>query len=331
MSVIVRLAGISDLNQIVDLLLLDAGRRHAADPAIWKLDENAGDKIRSTVKSAMGNDTPPFRQQWLLAETDAGVVGVAHTILLPVPPIYAGDFGAPGLIMEDCFVAKDAPTGTENALLDAAEADLVAAGAQILLGASVTGGAWETAYAARDYSSLTLYFAKVGLETVGDYEEIRSATQTDVPSIVTSSAENRKILFDLNAFWKPHPDADARFDAWMLKSLTLADRDMFVCETEGEFEGYAISQPATQLHFPAPHDISAVGFIDDYFHADFSDPDALDGDGGAAQDLLIAAEVALQNRGNAVALVVCPAAWSSKIDVLKSAGYHTAITWFIKR
>lgn len=330
MSVIVRLAGIADLNQIVDLLLMDAEGRNAADPAIWTLDENAGDKVRSTVKSAMENDRPPFRQQWLLAETDAGVVGIAHTILLPVPPIYAGDFGAPGLIMEDCFVVPDAPAGTANALLDAAEADLVAAGAKVLLTASVTDGTWEAAYAARNYTPLTLYFAKVGLETIGDYEEIRNATQEDVPAIVTSSAENRKILFDLNAFWKPHPDADARFDAWMLKSLTLSDRDMFVCETEGDFEGYAISQPSTQLHFPAPHDISAVGFIDDYFHDDFSDPEALDGDGVAARDLLTAAEVALQNRGNEVALVVCPAAWSSKIDVLKSAGYRTAITWFIK-
>ncbi|WP_195822774.1 hypothetical protein [Roseobacter sp. MH60115] len=331
MSVIVRLAGIADLDEVVDLLLLDAEHRHMTDPAIWKLDANAGDRVRSTVKSAMENDNPPFRQQWLLAETDAGAVGVAHTILLPVPPIYAGDFGAPGLMMEDCFVAKEAPAGTANALLDAAEADLVAAGAKILLGASVTDGAWEAAYAARDHTPLTLYFAKVGLEKVGDFEGVRNATAEDVPAIVTSSAENRKILFDLNAFWKPHREADARFDVWMRKSLTLADRDMFVCETEGEFEGYAISQPSTQLHFPAPHDISAVGFIDDYFHDDFSDPEALDGDGVAARDLLTAAEVALQNRVNDVVLVVCPAAWSSKIDVLKSAGYRTAITWFIKR
>jgi len=31
------------------------------------------------------------------------------------------------------------------------------------------------------------------------------------------------------------------------------------------------------------------------------------------------------------AVVVCPAAWTSKITVLERAGYKTAIMWMIKR
>lgn len=51
----------------------------------------------------------------------------------------------------------------------------------------------------------------------------------------------------------------------------------------------------------------------------------------AASSLLRAAEAAFVDRGMSAAVVVCPAAWTSKITVLERAGYKTAIMWMIKR
>ncbi|NNE87871.1 MAG: hypothetical protein HKN27_07320 [Silicimonas sp.] len=113
------------------------------------------------------------------------------------------------------------------------------------------------------------------------------------------SAENRDILYDLNAFWKPHDEADARFENWMKRSLSLTDRDMFV--SDDTVDGYVISQPATPLHIPPAH------------------------------DLLSAADSALKVRWREACIVVCPAAWTSKIALLEGAGYATAIVWYIKR
>ena len=331
MPVRIRPAQPSDIEVMVDLLLQDAEQRRVVDPTLWKLDDNPRETVRSTVKSAMENQNPPFRQQWLLADFDGEVVGVAHTILLPVPPIYAGEFGAPGLIMEDCFVTDSAPDSTQQSLLKAAEADLIEAGAKILVASSVEGGSWASEYAAQRYEPLTQYFAKVGLRDGVATEGVRAAQPDDVPAIVAASAINRRILHDLhNTFWKPHPEADARFGSWMDRSLTLPDRDMFVSERGSDVDGYAISQPATALHFPAAHDVVGTGFIDDYFHSDFENPDRLEGDGIAATALLNAAESALQSRGNEAVLLVCPAAWTSKVALLEKAGYSNAITWFIK-
>ncbi|RLJ60147.1 hypothetical protein BCF46_0344 [Litoreibacter meonggei] len=331
MSVTIRPAELLDLKPMVDLLVLDAKQRAAENPTLWKLAPDAQDKITSSIQTAMENENPPFRQQWLLAESGGEIVGLTHSILLPVPPIYAGEFGAPGLIMEDCFVVDAAPDGTAQSLLEAAEADLVKAGAKVLLASSIAEGAWATEYSAQNYEPLTLYFAKIGLTASAGFKGVRQATESDVPAIVASSADNRQILNDLHSFWKPHPEADTRFGNWMSRSLTLPDRDMFVSETEGVFRGYAVSQPATALHFPIAHDVSGIGFMDDYFHTDFESHDALRENGTAASALFRTAESALKSRGNNAALIVCPAAWSSKISLLQNEGYEPAIVWYIKR
>ncbi|MCJ7872258.1 hypothetical protein [Phaeobacter sp. J2-8] len=331
MSIEIRTATVEDLDQIVGLMMLDAAARSAQNPEFWVVDAEAETKIRSTLQAAMENTNPPFRQQWLLAVEGQDVVGVAHSILLPVPPIYAGEHGAPGLIMEDSCVAANAPAGTDQALLAAAEADLRAAGAKILLTTSVVGGAWEAVIAASDYKPVTNYFSKTDLVSADSDAEIRMAGEADLAAIVASSAQHRLILEALNPlFWKPHPEADARFGSWMARSMTLPDRDMFVAEAEGIFEGYAISQPATPLHLPPAHDAGRIGIIDDFHHIDLDDPATLVDDGHSAAALLARAEAARKDRGNAAILVVCPAAWDSKIALLQAAGYSNAITWFIK-
>lgn len=332
MSIHIRPADLSDMEQLADLLLADAKARYAADPVLWAMDSDPRPKIIATLRRAIEADAPAFRQMWLVAETNGDLVGVAHSILLPVPPIYAGVFGPPGLIMEDCFVAPHAPADTQRLLLVAAEADLVAAGAQILLGSSVARGAWEPLYHAQGYEPLTMYFAKTGLSRPKPSPAVRKAQADDIPGIVALSAMHRQRLVDLHSvFWEPHPQADSRFGAWMQRSLTLTDRDMFVSDGQGHLTGYAISQPATPLHFPTPHDISGVGVIDDFFHDATDNVRALEASAPQAAELLRAAEAARAARGNTAVLVVCPAAWSSKIRLLTDLGYNTAITWHFKQ
>lgn len=331
MRTTIRPAMLSDLERVSELLLADAKARCALDPQLWKLDSAAREKILSTVRLAMEAEKPAFRQQWLVADTGGDIVGVTHSILLPVPPIYAGELGPPGLIMEDCFIKPDAPPETRAALLRSAEADLVNAGARILLASSVEDGDWEGEYLRQGFKPLTLYFAKTGLNEARDFTDVRQAIEEDVPNIVTSSAVNRQILKSLHPFfWKPHDDADNRFGSWMKRSLTLSDRDMFVSDSGGRLRGYAISHPATPLHFPSPHDISAVGVIDDYFHEELEQSQGFDAGSTTAAALLAAAEAARKIRGDASVIVVCPAAWHTKIALLEQSGYRKAITWFIK-
>lgn len=330
MSLNVRTATLCDLEDMVPLLLADARLRQAADPGLWRLKTNAAEVITDSVRAALTAEDTPVRPQWLLAVHQGRVVGLAHSILLPVPPIYAGDFGPPGLIMETCCVAEDAAPDTRAVLLAAAEDDLTAAGAEVLLVSSVTGGAWEPACTARGYAPLTRYYVRTGLRQTAVQGGVRPARADDVDAIVASSADNRRLLHFLAAFWKPHDAADSRFGAWMHKSLTLADRDMFVAEEGGIVTGYAISQPVTPLHIPPGHEIAATGVIDDFYHTDLRDPDRLRGGGRGAAQVFEAAEAALCARGNVAALVVCPAAWTSKTALLDAAGYAPAITWFKK-
>lgn len=331
MTLTIRPANVSDLDQLVELLLADAQDRRTTRPGLWKLDSDAHHRTYSAIKTAMEAEKPPFRQQWLIAERQGEPVGVTHSILLPIPPIYAGEFGSPGLIMEGCFVAKRAPAETRHKLLKAAEADLMEAGAVILLASSVENGPWESEYAKHGYEPLTMYFAKTNLTKAKTFANVRLANADDVPAIVASSAIHRRILDDIKKrFWKPHEDADHRFGAWMMRSLTLDDRDMFVSEQDEKVRGYAISQPATALHFPAPHDISDIGVIDDFYHDAFEDPQELGMSGPEASALCAAAEAARERRGDHAVLVVCPAAWQSKIALLERQGYSNAITWHFK-
>lgn len=308
MPIAIRPANIADLNPIAELLMADAKERCAADPGLWRLTDDAQSKIYGTIKIAMEAEKAPFRQQWLVAEFGGQIVGVTHSILLHVPPIYAGRFGPPGLIMEGCFVSSDAPDGTHAELLNVAEADLIDAGALILLASSVVNGAWEPMYAGSGYTPLTAYYAKTGLDAQDDHSFVRSATETDVPGIVAASAVHRRILDDLHhVFWEPHKEADARFGAWMTRSLTLIDRNMFVAKHDNHIRGYAISHPATPTHFPTPHEISGIGVIDDFYHEAMEDPETLAQTADEAKALFSMAEAARAERGNHSVLVVCPA------------------------
>lgn len=320
-------AGLADIAAMVPLIVADARARAAKDPVLWKLAADCENRVADALHAAIETEPQSFRQQWFLARGDDGLVGLTHSVLLPVPPIYAGEFGPPGLLMEDCCLAPHATPGTARALLRAAETDLRVAGAQALLASSVPDGAWEPVYVTHGYAPLARYFARTDLRARRKIEAIRPATETDMDEIVRLSAEHRRILHDLDSFWKPHRGADARFGAWMRKCLTLGDRDMLV-SGGAAVTGYAIAQPASRLHFPAAHEIGATGVIDDFRHSGLRNPGRLQETGAAA--LLEAAEAALKARGHGAALVVCPAAWTSKAALLESAGYRNAITWLKK-
>lgn len=327
----VRTATTGDIPLLVDLLLLDAEERQAADPILWKMATDASAQIEKALTFALTSEQQPFRQIWQVSEHDEAINGVIHSMLLPVPPIYAGRKGDPGLILPDSAVAPGAPEGTIDALVAAAERALMDAGAKILLSTYVTGGPWRQVFRDRAYDPLTLYLSRTDLGDAGRPSTVRLATEADVPSIVKRASENKRILFEIDQFWEQHSDADTRFTGWMNRSLTLRDRDMMVMGAPENLNGYVIAQPASRLHFPPAHDITGTGVIDDYYHSDLADPTALANGGDGATALLRAAEAAFADRGVGVAFVVCPARWPSKIEMLEAAGYETAMVWSIKR
>lgn len=331
MTQTIRPATPEDISRLVDLLMLDAQERHAEDAILWKMADDAPAQIEKALAFALTAEQQPFRQFWHVAEDGGQITGVVHAMMLPVPPIYAGAFGEPGLILPDSFVTADAPSPTVNGLLTAAEQALHEAGARIKLASYVADDAWRTAFEASGYEPLTLYLSRSDLGDQGMPAGVRQATENDIRGIVERSAENRQVLFDIDPFWEIHPEADPRFSAWMTRSLTLRDRDMMVLGPSEDLQGYIIAQPASRLHFPPAHEIMGTGVIDDYYHSELANPAALDHGGEGASALLRAAEAAFANRGMGTAFVVCPAGWASKIELLESAGYETAMVWSIKR
>ncbi|TCS55601.1 hypothetical protein EDD52_1304 [Primorskyibacter sedentarius] len=331
MTQTIRPATPDDMPRLVELLMLDAQERRAEDAILWKMADDAPAQIEKALTFALTAEQQPFQQFWRVAEDGGQIRGVIHAMMLPIPPIYAGPFGEPGLILPDSFVAADAPSGTVDDLLAAAEDALHEAGARIKLASYVVGEIWRTAFEASGYEPLTLYLSRSDLGDQGMPAGVRQATEEDVPGIVARSAENRQVLFEIDPFWEIHPEADPRFSAWMTRSLTLRDRDMMVLGEAEDLRGYIIAQPASRLHFPPAHDIIGTGVIDDYYHHELAKPTALDRGSEASNALLRAAETAFANRGMGAAFVVCPAGWASKIELLESAGYETAMIWSIKR
>jgi len=116
----------------------------------------------------------------------------------------------------------------------------------------------------------------------------------------------------------------------MRRSLTLRDRDMFVAAEPGEVHGYVIAQPISPLLVPVAHEAPAIGIIDDFYDEDFGSISDL-ASGGSGEELLAAAESAFARRALDSALVVCPAAWSSKVALLERRGYRTAKLWMLRR
>ena len=117
----------------------------------------------------------------------------------------------------------------------------------------------------------------------------------------------------------------------MYKSLEFEDRDMFVSRVDDSVSGYIIAQPISPLIISNYHAHFNVGIIDDFYHSAFSDSAYLVSDATPARDLVAAAESAFARRKKTAALIVCPAAWTSKRKLLESEGYEVIKMWMIKR
>jgi hypothetical protein len=328
----IRRATPKDLPEMVDLLVRDGEQRRSLDPTLWPLAADAQTRIESVVVGGLDSFNPSAGVLWLLAEASGRIVGITHTMIVPVPPIYRVAEGPPGLFLDDCFTTEDAPPGTAEALLVATEAALRATGAPGLIASCPAAGPWRRLYERHGYEPVTLYMAKHGFSIHALPPSVRPARPEDVSGIVKLSADHRKTLADLNPrFWPVHPEADSRFEGWMQYSQTLTDRDMIVAGVLGEVHGYIIAQPVSPLLVSSAHDIRAIGVIDDFYDQDFANVSAVSNGGATAADLLSTAESAFARRDFAAALAVCPAAWTSKVSLLEREGYRTAKLWMLKR
>jgi len=332
MSPSIRPATSSDLAGIVALFTQAAQARHASEPAVWPRPANAPIRIERTIAASIATPGNGAREVWLVADEGGRTVGVNRATLVPVPPIYDSATGFAGLILDDCFTSGDAAPGTAEALLVATETALQGAGASTLIASCPVDDPLRQLYEHHGYEPVTLYMAKSGLRSDIAADGIRPPSSADVPEIVKLSAEHRSTLAALNPrFWHIHPDADRRFDAWMRRSLTLKDRDMFVATERDRVRGYVIAQPGSAILVPLGYDAAAIGVIDDFYDENFAQASDLPNDSTSAANLLAAAEGAFARRGIDSVLAVCPTAWSSKIMLLEQRGYRTAKLWILKR
>jgi hypothetical protein len=291
---------------------------------------NIHEHLDDAVTTAL-NKNSTFEELWLLAQDSGRTIGVSRAMMLPIPPIYAGKSGLPGLILGDCFTAKDAPLATEESLLLATESALRDSGATLLLASCLAEGQRRSLLERHGYKAITLYMGKVGFEADNLIDNVRPANSDDIPGIVAASAKHRDTLSQISdRFWNIHPDADERFGNWMKVSLGLTDRDMLVAGGAEKVQGYIIAQPVSRLLVPTAHEIKELGVIDDFYHVDFAHISEVENDGMGAANLLRAAESSFAKRNVKAALVVCPAGWASKISVLEQQGYQSAKVWMLK-
>jgi len=105
---------------------------------------------------------------------------------------------------------------------------------------------------------------------------------------------------------------------------------MLVAVQAGEVRGYVIAQPIAPLLVPVAHEVAGIGVIDDFYDNDLADVATLSNGGSNAESLLAAAESEFARRGVDCALVVCPAAWLSKVALLERKNYRPAKLWMVK-
>jgi hypothetical protein len=147
--------------------------RRALDPMLWRIATDASTRIEKAVGAALTGSQTSAGELWFVAEQAAQIVGVTHAVLVPVPPIYDGSAGRPGLLLDDCFISADAPSGTAEALLTATEVALVSAGAPRLIASCPVAGPLRPLYERHGYEPVTLYMAKHRFSSDGLPPEVR--------------------------------------------------------------------------------------------------------------------------------------------------------------
>ena len=214
-------------------------------------------------------------------------------------------------------------------LIAAAEREGKAMGAVIFIAACAPFqcaklGALQSA----GYGVVTLYLVKHRLVNQPSPASVRAAVPADVPAIVAMGAQSQQVLFAANPkMWTPHPDAPARFSAWMLFSLNLPDRRIFV-SPEPERAGFVIAQPASPMRLPLTCKREHVGLVDDFWTPEFAATDKFGY--STARDLLTTAEQEFVQRGRTSAMVICADGCRSKQDFLRHADYRDGNAWLLK-
>jgi len=87
----IRRATPTDLPEMADLLIRDAEQRRSLEPSLWRLAADARARIESVVGAGLDSSNASARELWHVAEASGRIVGIAHAMVVPVPPIY----GAP--------------------------------------------------------------------------------------------------------------------------------------------------------------------------------------------------------------------------------------------
>ena len=327
MPTIVRPATSGDLAAISALLLQDAAERAASDGDLWPLASDASQRVAKTLSVEMRNEGS---NRWLVAEVAGAVEGVARLGVIPCPPIYHLAGKLVFLLYDDTTVSSSAPNGALALLVAAAEREGAALGAISCLAACAPFQRDKRrALESAGYGVVTDYLVKHSLSNGGSLAGVREAVATDVPAIVEMGAQSQEALFQANAqMWKPHPEARARFGAWMHFALTLPDRCILV-HGGHDGAGFVIAQPASAFHLPLTCDRERIGLIDDFWAQDFATAKEPQG-ATHAGDLLKAAELEFVARGRTSAMAICPAGWRSKQDFLRAHGYRVGNTWMLK-
>lgn len=330
-SMSVRPAGLGDISQMGELLLWGAQQREASDSLLWPVARDARASIEGAIRTDLERSDQSLHKGWFLAEAAGRLLGITHSMVVPVPPIYDVGERAPGLLHDDCVLADSVPAGTAEALLAATEAALVAAGAGAMIASCPASSPWRPFYERHGYRPVTHYLAKSGFQVRASPAAVRAALSEDAPAITRLGARHRQMLSQLNPlFWRIHPEADRRWEMFLRYMMTLQDREVLVAEATGSLHGYVVAQPASPLFIPTGHDLAHVGVIDDYYDLDFTESRTLQDGGLTAAGLLSSAESVFASRDFAAALVVCPAAWTSKAKLLEQNGYRTAKLWMFR-
>jgi hypothetical protein len=275
----------------------------------------------AAIGAQIKRDLDAGQFEWLVADTSDDIA-VARIAVIPPPPIYDLKGGLAGIVLGTWRVTDIEPI--DRHLRDRGAAVLV-------MDCAANDESKRSQLKARGYIATTHYMLKHGLAQHAPAPNIRSATEDDIPTLVAFNREGRDRLHEANpAFWTSHPDADARFALWMKLSLTMRDRAIFVSENAGHPTGFVIAQPPSPIQVPITLDDAKIGVIDDFhctsFGASLRDPQ----DPAPARELLAAAETVLLERAKTAAIVICPAAWAAKFQLLEQAGYKTLHTWFAR-
>jgi hypothetical protein len=309
------------------LLLQDGAERAASDGDLWPPATDAAQRIADAFSNDVRNAGPV---RWLVAEEAGAIVGAARLAVIPCPPIYHLAGGLAFVLLDDTCVSGSAPDDALASLIRAAERDGEALGAVIFLAACASfQRAKRSTLESAGYGAVTQYLVKHRLSNAPAPASVRAALPADVPAVVAMGAKAQQALFQANAkMWKPHPEAPARFGAWMHYSLSMADRRVFVFG-DPEPTGFVIAQPTSPFHMPLASQRAHLGLIDDFWAPAFAEP-VERREWTDARDLLVAAELEFIRRGRTSAIAICPAAWQSKQDVLRAHGYRDGNNWMLK-